>query len=188
MSAPGVTALILAGGRGSRMDHQDKGWVFYKNKPLIQHAIDIAASQVQDIVISYNQNETRYAALPYKGTTDLTPGYLGPLMGILSCRNLISTDFTFVMPCDAPGLPLDIVAQLMVSIESHALAVVHDGTRLQPLIFLARTQLIDSIEFYMTTGDHSVTGWVNSVDNVVVDISGQQSAFRNLNEISQLQE
>ncbi len=88
MKAPSVTALILAGGKGSRMDHQDKGWISYKDKPLIQHAIDIARSQVQDIVISYNQNESRYAALPFRGTADLTPGYLGPLMGILSCRTL----------------------------------------------------------------------------------------------------
>lgn len=188
MRASAVTALILAGGKGSRMGHQDKGWVSYKNKPLIQHAIDIVAPQVQDIVISYNQNEARYTALPYKGTTDRTPGYLGPLMGILSCRDLIATDLTFVMPCDTPGLPLDIIAQLMAPLESHALAVVHDGTRLQPLIFLTRTQLIDSIEFYLSTGDRSVTGWVHSVDNVVVDLSSQQSAFWNLNKITQLQD
>lgn len=188
MRASAVTALILAGGRGSRMEYQDKGWVSYKNKPLIQHAIDIAAPQVRDIVISYNQSETRYSALPYKGTTDQIPGYLGPLMGILSCAELIATDLTFVMPCDTPGLSLDIVAQLMKSIGSRGLAVVHDGIRLQPLVFLVRTQLIDSIEFYLATGDRSVTGWVNSVDNVVVDLSSQQSAFWNLNEISQLQD
>ncbi|MCZ6503738.1 MAG: molybdenum cofactor guanylyltransferase [Gammaproteobacteria bacterium] len=188
MKAPGVTALILAGGKGSRMDHQDKGWISYKDKPLIQHAIDIARPQVQDIVISYNQNESRYAALPFRCTADLTPGYLGPLMGILSCRVLVSTDLTFVMPCDIPGLPLDIVARLMTSMESHELAVIHDGTRLQPLIFLVRTQLIGSIKFYLATGHRSVTGWVNSVDNVVVNLSDQQSAFWNLNEISDLQD
>ncbi len=92
------------------------------------------------------------------------------------------------MPCDTPGLPLDIVARLLKSMESHELAVIHDGTRLQPLIFLVRTQLIDSIEFYLATGDRSVTGWVNSVDNVVVNLSDQQSAFWNLNEISDLQD
>jgi len=186
MSAPRVTALILAGGQGSRMNHQDKGWISYKGKPLIQHAIDIATPQVQQIVISYNQNPTRYAALPYPGTTDLTPGYLGPLMGVLSCRDLISTGLTFVMPCDSPGLPADIVAHLIASMKNHGLAVVHDGTRLQPLIFLVKTQLIDSIKFYLESEEHSVTGWINSMDNVVVDLSGQQSSFWNLNELFQL--
>ncbi len=188
MTEPSVTALILAGGMGRRMGHQDKGWVSYKGKPLIHHAIDIALPQVQDIVISYNQNGDRYKALPYQCAADLTPGFLGPLMGILSCRKLISTELAFIMPCDTPGLPRDIVAQLLVSLDNHELAVIHDGTRLQPLIFLAKTQLIDSIEVYLEAGNRNVAGWLNSVDTIPVDLSDQQSVFWNLNEISQLQD
>ncbi|MBQ74870.1 MAG: molybdenum cofactor guanylyltransferase [Gammaproteobacteria bacterium] len=188
MTEPSVTALILAGGMGRRMGHQDKGWVSYKGKPLIQHAINTALPQVQDIVISYNQNEVRYSALPYRCATDLTPGFLGPLMGVLSCRKLISTELSFIMPCDTPGLPYDIVSRLLASLGDHELAVVHDGIRLQPLIFLTRTQLIDSIEFYLEAGNRTVAGWLNSMDTVVVDLSDQQSAFWNLNEISQLQD
>jgi len=56
MTAPRVTALILVGGKGSRMDHQDKGWISYKNKPLIQHAIDIATPQVQDTACACNHS------------------------------------------------------------------------------------------------------------------------------------
>ena len=92
------------------------------------------------------------------------------------------------MPCDTPELPLDIIAQPMTPRESPALAVVHDGTRLQPLILLTKTLLIDSIEFYLSTGDRSVTGRVHSVDNVVIDLSSQQSAFWNLNKITHLQD
>lgn len=188
MKKPTITALILAGGKGQRMNFQDKGWVSYRDKPLIQHAIDIVIPQVDNIVISYNQNEARYAGLPYPGSTDIIPGYPGPLMGILSCKKLISTPLFFVMPCDMPDLPLDIVSQLYSKIGGHDLAVAHDGDRLQPLIFLAKRQLIDSIEYYLEKGDHSVKGWVDSVDNVVVDLAGQHAAFRNLNALSQLQD
>jgi molybdopterin-guanine dinucleotide biosynthesis protein A len=71
---------------------------------------------------------------------------------------------------------------------SHELAVAHDGNRLQPLIFLAKTQLIDSIRHYLEKGNRSVKGWVESVDYVVVDFASQRAAFWNLNEPSQLQD
>lgn len=170
------------------MNFQDKGWIWYRGKPLIQHAIDIATPQVDNIVISYNQNEARYANLPYPRSTDVTPDYPGPLMGLLSCKKLISTELFCVIPCDMPDLPLDIVSHLYSKMGNHDLAVAHDGDHLQPLIFLAKTQLIDSIELYLKMGNRSVKGWVNSVDNVVVQLSDQRAAFRNLNESSQLQD
>lgn len=170
------------------MNFQDKGWIFYRDKPLIQHAIDIANSQVDNIVISYNQNEARYAGLAYTMSTDIEPGYAGPLMGILSCKKLISAGLVFVLPCDMPDLPPDIVNQLYSKLGSHKLAVAHDGNRLQPLVFLAKTQLIDSIQHYLGMGNRSVKGWVESVDYVVVDFASQRAAFWNLNEPSQLQE
>jgi molybdopterin-guanine dinucleotide biosynthesis protein A len=188
MNKPTVTALILAGGKGRRMNFQDKGWISYRDKPLIQHAIDIANPQVDNIVISYNQNEAGYASLPYARSTDIEPGYPGPLMGILSCKKLIPAGFIFVLPCDMPDLPPDIVNRLYSKMGSHDLAVAHDGNRLQPLIFLAKTQLIDSIEHYLEKGNRSVRGWVDSVDYVVVDFASQRAAFWNLNEPSQLQE
>jgi molybdopterin-guanine dinucleotide biosynthesis protein A len=87
-----------------------------------------------------------------------------------------------------PDLPPDIVNRLYSKLGSHGLAVAHDGNRLQPLIFLAKTQLIDSIEYYLEMGNRSAKGWVESVDNVVVDFASQQAAFWNLNKPSQLQD
>lgn len=188
MKKPTITALILAGGEGRRMNFQDKGWVRYHNKPLIQHAIDRVIRQVDKIVISYNQNEARYAGLSYARSTDITQGFPGPLTGVVSCKKHITTELFLVIPCDMPNLPLDMVNKLLSKLKNHDLAVAHDGDRLQPLVFLAKTHLIDSIEPYLEVGYSSARGWVNSVDNVIVEFSGQQAAFINLNESAQIQE
>ena len=37
-------ALILAGGRGSRLEGRDKGWVMHQGLPLIEHALACAIS------------------------------------------------------------------------------------------------------------------------------------------------
>ncbi|MET0009360.1 MAG: NTP transferase domain-containing protein, partial [Candidatus Thiodiazotropha sp. 6PLUC4] len=49
-SRPNFTAVILAGGRGSRMGGSDKGLVQLDGKPLIEHVISAIAPQVQQLV------------------------------------------------------------------------------------------------------------------------------------------
>ena len=187
MSLPTITAIILAGGKGTRLGNVDKGFVNYQDKPLIHHAIEKIEPQVQNIVISYNRNETAYKNLPYACAADLVSDYRGPLMGILSCAHLITSEYLFVMPCDMPHLPTDIVSSLLKNLGKADLSVAHDGNRLQPLLFAAKTQVIESIQEYLDGGDRSVTMWIESKDHVVVDFASQQSAFWNINEASQLQ-
>ena len=186
MSAPTITAIILAGGKGRRMDYLDKGLVTYQGKPLIQHAIEKIEPQVQNIIISYNRNEAEYKKLPYPSVIDVTQDYLGPLLGILSCRHLIKSEFFFVMPCDMPRLPGNIVSALCEKLDTSDLCIAHDGVRMQPLLFVAKTQLIESIKDYLDGGGRSVKKWIKSKDHVTVDFSSQLPAFWNINETSQL--
>ncbi len=181
-----ITALILAGGKGTRMGNQDKGWVHYKNLPLIHHAIDIVKPQVGQIVLSFNRNPERYLALSYPACKDIKPDYQGPLAGILSCRDTIETPYTLVIPCDMPNLAANIVSRLASEIQRNDIAVAHDGRRLQPLIFLVRSELIDSIDIYLTEGNRSVRGWIESLNKVVVDFADTGSDFWNINEESSL--
>jgi molybdenum cofactor guanylyltransferase len=188
MSLPTITAIILAGGKGTRLGNVDKGFANYQGKPLIHHAIEKIEPQVQSIVISYNRNETAYKNLRHPCAQDLVSDYRGPLMGILSCAHLIRSEFLFAMPCDVPHLPANIVSTLLESLGDAELSVAHDGNRLQPLFFAGRTQVIESIQDFLDGGGRSVTKWIKSKDHVVVDFSSQQSAFWNINETSQLQQ
>ena len=38
-------ALVLAGGRGSRMEGRDKGWIMWQGHPLIEHVLDRLKNQ-----------------------------------------------------------------------------------------------------------------------------------------------
>ncbi len=176
-----ITALILAGGLGTRMRNQDKGWVHYRNQPLIHHAINIVKPQVGQIALSFNRNPERYLALSYPASVDIKPDYQGPLAGLLSCRKIIETPYTFVMPCDMPNLPSDVVSRLADQIGRKDIAVAHDGHRLQSLIFIVRSEVIDSIDNYFSTGKRSARGWIESLNGVVVDFADAGSDFLNIN-------
>ena len=56
-------ALILAGGKGSRLEGRDKGWVMHQGLPLIEHALACLAAQTivpTRVLISANRNIDAY--------------------------------------------------------------------------------------------------------------------------------
>ena len=79
-----ITAVILAGGKGSRLGGQDKGLVNYKDKKLIQHVLDRIEPQVGDIIINANRNQDDYAKFDYPVISDELSDFQGPLAGFLT--------------------------------------------------------------------------------------------------------
>lgn len=182
-----VTAIVLAGGRGSRMEHRDKAWVNYNGKPLLLHVIDAIEDSVDDILISSGRRHPSYATIPWQQVADDDAHFLGPLSGIVSTVPLVESEFTLVVPCDIPNLPNDIVKVLARGIGHHDICTIHDGERLQQLVFLARTNVLQSsIADYLSEGKRSVFGWLESLDHSVVKLPESAEKFRNINELAQL--
>ena len=50
-----ISAIILSGGRATRMNGVDKGLVTLQNKPLIAHVITRLEPQVDEILINANR-------------------------------------------------------------------------------------------------------------------------------------
>ncbi len=113
--------IILAGGLGTRMLHQDKGLVKLKNRALVEYQIEMLKDQVDHLVISANRNLEQYRAYGFPVVTDL-PAYpnMGPLGGIYSACSQLPSYVTHVqiVPCDSPFLPKDLVQQLGTPIMS----------------------------------------------------------------------
>lgn len=182
-----TTVIILAGGKGARMNGDDKGWIDYRGEPLISHAIKIASSVSDQVIISCNRNLSDYESLGYPCVTDRESGYLGPLMGILSAGRLVRTGDFCVLPCDMPYMKGSILRRLMDVLDStdRETAVAHDGTRLQSLVFAANQQLIDSIEEKLKKNHRSARRWLLSTNYQEV-LFADSSAFANLNSADQV--
>ena len=61
-----LTAIILSGGRATRMGGVDKGLISLQNKPLIQHVISRLQPQVDKIFINANREIAQYEAFGFK--------------------------------------------------------------------------------------------------------------------------
>jgi len=81
MNNSGITGIILAGGKSSRMG-KDKGWVLFRKKPLIDYAVELLGGICQSIVISANNSAYDKLGLPVYH--DIIPDS-GPMGGIYTC-------------------------------------------------------------------------------------------------------
>ena len=74
-----LTGLILAGGRASRMDGNDKGLLTLDKRPLIAQVIRRLSPQVDHLLISANRNLHAYQQFGFEVLKDDYDDYRGPL-------------------------------------------------------------------------------------------------------------
>ena len=184
MSNTRTTAILLAGGRGSRMNYRDKAWLNYAGKPLLAHVIDHIENYVDQILISRNKPHLAEDKLPYLLIRDQLLGYQGPLAGIASCTRHIENNNVVVLPCDIPILPPNLVTKLIEGIIDFDIAVASSRGIIQPLIFAAKRQALNSIQSYLASGERSVKGWLSAESFTKIEFNAE--AFENINELSQL--
>ena len=185
-----ITALILAGGAGSRMGGVDKGLVPYNNQPLIASVINKLAGSCNQLLISCNRNLEIYQDFGYpiicdkQQTDDIN--YEGPLAGILAALPKIQTEYLLISPCDTPQLPSNLAERLYQTLktspESH-IAVAHDGTRRQNLHCMMHSSLFDSLALFYHRGGRALKLWYSQQSTIDVDFSAEAESFANINSL-----
>ncbi len=187
-----ITAVILAGGKGRRLEGQDKGLVIYKGKTLIQHVLMRIQPQVSTIIINANRNQEIYARYGHSIISDEMSDFQGPLAGFASAMQAVKTDYIITLPCDGPSLPLDFVSRMLSSLKTYSdtsnyIAVAHDGERIQPVHALIPVAMIDILEDFLANGGREVKRWYEKHELVLVDFSDQPDVFFNINKKSNLE-
>ena len=76
-----ISAIILSGGRATRMNGLDKGLVQLQQKPLIAHVIARLKPQVDEIFINANREIAQYETFGFPVLKDENEEFIGPLAG-----------------------------------------------------------------------------------------------------------
>ncbi len=184
-----ITAVVLAGGRGSRMGGRDKGLVVLNGQPMIMWVIARLAKQVSDILINANRSESEYASLGYSIVPDESADYRGPLAGVASALAVIETPWLVTVPCDTPFVPFDLVERLYDRVMSQNLlvAAAHDGDRLQPVFSIVHRTLLKDLNLYLNSGGRKIDAWFDRHDFAQVEFQDSKEAFVNINDQSSLE-
>ncbi len=183
-----ITVVILAGGRGRRMDENDKGLVELQGKPLVQHVIEAISKQNSNILINANQNLARYREFSFPVISDEIDGFQGPLAGMATAMKAVNTPYIMTLPCDAPYVAAQYQAAMWSALASQQteLVVAHDGQRLQPVHALLPVSLQADLRRYLEGKNRRVDTWYSQYSLGLVDCTEMAEMFYNLNTPEQL--
>ncbi len=178
-----ITYLILAGGRGQRMNGVDKGLMPWQGKPMIEHVINHLQAPTHKIIISANRNLETYKKYASTVISDQLDDFQGPLAGILSAMQVCDTPYLLCLPCDSPSPPQHILNTLWQCMqkENKTSALCHDGKRLQPLFSLLSCQHKQLLNDFLQQGRRKVHDFISLIDPAVCDFSSQHPRFNNFN-------
>ena len=183
-----VTGVILAGGQGSRMGGIDKGLRDFRGRPLVGHAIERLAPQVDELLINANRNPEAYARFGYPVVADEIAGFAGPLAGFERGLAHARGDRVVTAPCDSPFLPMDLVQRLRGALEERSadLAVAKTGDQAHPVFSLMRRPVHGSLRDFLAGGERKIDRWYAGLAVVEVAFDDQPEAFLNINTLAEL--
>jgi molybdenum cofactor guanylyltransferase len=140
---PDATAIVLAGGKSSRMG-QPKSLLLFDDTPLIVHLTRALESIfAETVIVAAPQQEL--PPLPAILVRDEVP-YQGPVGGIYYGLRAATGKICFVTSCDVAFLNPPLIRHLVSQIWDYDVVVPHWQERLQPLHAVYRASVLPLLE------------------------------------------
>ena len=168
----------------------DKGLVLLHGRPMVRHALDRFAPQVDDLVINANQNLARYAALGFRVIPDAIAGFAGPLAGLHVGLTHAAQPLVATVPCDSPFLPADLVSRLLDALQTMdaELAVARTFDQPHPVFALVRRSVLPHLTRFLEDGGRKIDAWYATLKTTEVAFDDEAAAFRNINTLDELKQ
>ena len=182
-----ITAIILAGGKSSRM-MQEKGLVYLHNKPLIGHMIDKVKTITNNIIII--TSNPAYLQFGYPCIDDAMKDK-GPLGGIYTGLVNSSTQKNLLLGCDMPFLSEKLLAELINNCaDENVLLTEHKGLA-EPLCSVYDKQCATHIRSLLEQNQLKITDALEGLKTRVISFDKEEwfsgNEFANINSEDELQ-
>lgn len=180
-----ATAIILAGGKSSRMG-RDKSLLSTNDIPLIGKIASQLEGHFPEIIVSANDRE-KYRFLHLPVIPDLETGK-GPLMGIYSALLRSEHEINFVVACDIPELDLQYIQELIKEAKDHQIVVpIWSDGRLEPLFAVYKKSVVGNIKKLLDAGHGKIRLLFESADVKYLPLPDEGKWYRNLNTMEDYQ-
>ncbi len=153
-SGAGVSGVVLAGGRASRMGGRDKAFAAVGGESIAVRTLRLFGTLFPQVIVATNRPD-RYRAFGVETVSDLFPG-CGPLAGIHAAMRAAAHPHVFVAACDMPGLDADVIRFLLGRIgAADAIVPCWDGD-IEPLHAVYAVRLLPMVEETLRVGRHAL--------------------------------
>jgi molybdenum cofactor guanylyltransferase len=152
MNRHGITGILMAGGKSSRMG-RDKGLMFFRGRPMARHVLDPMAMVCQRILVS--ANDPAYGMFGFELVKDEIAEF-GPVGGLMSALRQSDSEMNLVLSCDIPLISHTLLVDLLrTPFEANAL-VVRNNADIHPLIGVYRRGALAELERAVREGEHKL--------------------------------
>jgi molybdopterin-guanine dinucleotide biosynthesis protein A len=149
----GVTGIILAGGKSSRMG-TDKGLQELCGRPLISYTIQVLSGLCDTIIISSSSDA--YKSFGYDVVADEFPG-IGPMGGIYSALNQSKTEKNLILSCDLPFASHELLSYILKNSEGYQVAVPWQGEQhYEPLCGFYNLTVLHPMKAFIQKGNYKL--------------------------------
>ena len=192
------SSIILCGGQSRRMG-KDKGSLIIKDKPMIKYILSTLNNEIDEVIIVLNDNKRIDKYMEFINPEDYSYKLKfvedkiknkGPISGILTGLENISSEYAIVFPCDNPFVTKNTIQTLFNEITCNIQAVVpyHDPENKlktsEPLHSIYNKNIIPLIDNLILNDSLHIKGIIEKIDTKFVLIDNEKilkKEFRNLN-------
>lgn len=186
---PSTSVLILAGGRGARVNGQDKGLLPWRGRPMVAHLHQQVRALTDDLIISCNRNAEIYTQWADRLATDEQPGFPGPMAGLCAGLALARHSRILVLPCDVPGMDQALVLQMLAQqaqVPGVPLAI-RQGGHWEPLLCVLPCSAREAFEMAWRQGERSPRRVLQALGTLALDCPAGDARLGNLNTLELIQ-
>ena len=159
----GVTAIVLAGGEGSRMG-LPKAQLTFRGQPLLHRVVRTVAQAADEVLVVSAPSQV--LDLPDEVSVTVVTDReqaRGPLMGLYSGLDASSHELNMAVACDMPFLDPRLLRALCDLAKGHDAVVPVVAGRLQPLHAVYRRGCLDAIERLLDRGVYRMSALADAV-------------------------
>lgn len=164
-----ICALVLAGGKSSRMNGENKALLEYRGRTFIEGILEVL-KQFNKIYISVD-NKKLYDFLNYELIEDKYKE-IGPIGGIYSALSEISEDYVFITACDMPKISERIIETLKENLNKGDKCVVFqdENKRIYPLGAIYSKECLPFIKKMIYSKNYKITDLVKLLNGKIVSL------------------
>jgi molybdopterin-guanine dinucleotide biosynthesis protein A len=147
-----VVAVVLSGGRSSRMGGGDKCLLPLAGQPVLSRIVERLSPQVSRIIINANGDPSRFAGFGLPVIEDSIAGFAGPLAGVHAAIEWVKTHVKDVgrivtVASDTPFFPCDLVQRFLSSAsDDQSFVVAASAEGVHPVVGLWPLTMASQIE------------------------------------------
>jgi len=178
-----ITGIVLAGGKSSRMG-ADKSLMVWKNKSLVEHAIDTLKPFCYKVIIS--SNHTIYDYTGCETWPDIITQQ-APIIGIYSCLKRSETELNIILSCDMPLIGIELINYLLEHSKDYDIIVPsHAQNFLEPLCGIYKKSISAEMDTFINDQNLSLNQFIKKVIHFIVPIHSKlpfykSNMFSNIN-------